>query len=149
MDENGNKVEDTVVPPTSDTPPKVDGGITFNYEELYADILKDIKTPEETKEVDEFSWDNVEVPISFEKIEENDPANFETNVIPAFDTSALENNQQNMDNDEEVESPQLIHAMTNNDKKEKSAFAKNLIFIAIFFGILIFVVAVIFPLMVK
>jgi len=144
MDEK-EKIESVNTDPPKENNPV--GGITFNYEELYADILESIKTPEEEKKVDEFSWDNVEVPISFET-PENEDANYETNVIPAFDTSALENNQKN-DDDEAVETPQLIHAMANKEKKEKSAFSKNLLFIGIFFGILIFVVVVIFPLMVR
>jgi len=138
--------EPTLDSPVNDTPvdEKGDDGITFDYNQLYADLLKESEKKELAEKEDEFSWDIEEVPINFEEPQQEE-LTYERNVIPTFDTSVLEGTEQPT---EETEAPQLIHTMKKEEKQEKSTFVKNLIFIAIFFGILIFVVLVIFPLMV-
>ena len=116
--------------------------ITFDYNQLYANQITATPTQAQaennTPEISALQ----ETPIVFAEEKKNDQTTVK-NVIPAFDTRALEDN---LDDETVQTNEQLINSIKSESQQEKDQYKKNLIFILVFFGILVVAVWFIFPL---
>ena len=118
--------------------------ITFDYNQLYANnqTTTPVQTPSEP----------VAQPVNTEQAPIVIPGQAETiaaaeaeqnivrNVIPTFDTNALEGT-------EPSSTDALINSMRSDSQKENEEFKKNAIFIGVFFGVLIVAVLFLFPIL--
>lgn len=119
--------------------------ITFDYNQLYGG--NEQPATEEQKEPVEATPTMEETPIVFEE-EKKEAAPEQPvvrNVVPTFDTSALEDDLPD-ELKPKVEEP-LIQSVVNESQKEKQEGRQNLMFLIVFFAVLIIAVLVIFPLM--
>lgn len=130
--------ENQVIQPA---PPKTDN-ITFDYNKLYADqqinqapIAEKVNTQENTPGIQE-------TPIVFADTNKQQEETVVKNVIPSFDANALEGN-------EALSHEELINSMRSDTQQEDAEFKKNLLFIAAFFGVIIFAIVVLFPMLVR
>lgn len=112
---------------------------TFDYNQLYtntevpaAPVASEINTTEVTPGIQE-------TPIVLNEATKQEQE-VVTNVIPSFDPNALEGNQA-LSHDE------LINSLKSDSQQEDAEFKKNLVFIAAFFGVIIFAILVLFPLL--
>lgn len=112
---------------------------TFDYNQLYtntavptAPVADEVNTTEVTPGIQETPIVLNEAPKQEQEVV--------TNVIPSFDPNALEGNQA-LSHDE------LISSLKSDTQQENAEFKKNLIFIAAFFGVIIFAIVVLFPML--
>lgn len=112
---------------------------TFDYNQLYtstevpaAPVANEINTTEVTPGIQETPIVLNEAPKQEQEVV--------TNVIPSFDPNALEGNQA-LSHDE------LINSLKSDSQQEDAEFKKNLVFIAAFFGVIIFAIVVLFPML--
>lgn len=84
-----------------------------------------------------------ETPILFE--EPIEPKEIVEDVIPAFDTSVLEELPDDLK--PQVPEEPLINSMTKESQQEKEQNKRNIMFIVILFAVLIFAVVVLFPML--
>lgn len=112
---------------------------TFDYNQLYtntevpaAPVASEITTTEVTPGIQETPIVLNEAPKQEQEVV--------TNVIPSFDPNALEGNQA-LSHDE------LINSLKSDSQQEDAEFKKNLVFIAAFFGVIIFAIVVLFPML--
>ena len=120
------------------TPQNIDNN-TFDYNQLYtntevptAPVANEINTTEVTPGIQETPIVLNEAPKQEQEVV--------TNVIPSFDPNALEGNQA-LSHDE------LINSLKSDSQQEDAEFKKNLVFIAAFFGVIIFAIVVLFPML--
>lgn len=117
--------------------------ITFDYNQLYANNNQPSVETQQPSAVNEEPANSMmqQVPIVFE--EEKKPAAPEVvkDVIPTFDTRALEVD------DETAANEALINSMKSESQQENEQYKKNLLFILVFFGVLIVAVWFIFPIL--
>lgn len=130
--------ENQVIQPT----PQRTDNITFDYNQLYAEqqvnqapVAPEINTPEITPGIQE-------TPIVFADTDKPKEETVVKKVIPSFDANALEGN-------EALSHEELINSMRSDTQQEDAEFKKNLLFIAAFFGVIIFAIVVLFPMLVK
>lgn len=116
--------------------------ITFDYNQLYQNNAATNQAPQEP--VVNTTPTAVETPIVLET-KKPDPTPVVSDIIPTFDTNALEDDLPD-ELKPKVEEP-LIHTMATETQKEKQEGRQNLLFIIIFFAVLIIAVLVIFPMM--
>ncbi len=117
--------------------------ITFDYNQLYGGAEQKQEAPQEPVET---TPTIEETPIVLEEQkEEVTPEPVVKNVVPTFDTSALEDDLPD-ELKPQVQEP-LIQSVVNETQKEKQEGRQNLMFLIIFFAVLIIAVLVIFPLM--
>lgn len=116
--------------------------ITFDYNQLYANNTQINTTPPEA--IPEINASPVmqETPIIFEE-EKNNQQNVVTNVIPTFDSRALVEEDDNVLNHQDT----LINSMKSETQQENEQYKKNIGFLLAFFGVLIFAVLFLFPLL--
>ena len=116
--------------------------ITFDYNQLYANNTQINTTPPEA--IPEINASPVmqETPIIFEE-EKNSQQNVVTNVIPTFDSRALVEEDDNVLNHQDT----LINSMKSETQQENEQYKKNIGFLLAFFGVLIFAVLFLFPLL--
>lgn len=119
--------------------------ITFDYNQLYGGGGQPTtETPQEQPV--ETTPTMEETPIVFEEEKpQPTPEPIVRNVVPTFDTSALEDDLPD-ELKPKVEEP-LIQSVVNETQKEKQEGRQNLMFLIVFFAVLIIAVLVIFPLM--
>lgn len=116
--------------------------ITFDYNQLYQSNEANEATPE--GQAINTNPSVTETPIALET-KKPEPTPVVSDIIPTFDTNALEDDLPD-DLKPKVEEP-LIHTMATETQKEKQEGRQNLLFIIIFFAVLIIAVLVIFPMM--
>lgn len=121
------------------TMPQNTNNNTFDYNQLYtntavptAPVADEVNTTEVTPGIQETPIVLNETPKQEQEVV--------TNVIPSFDPNALEGNQA-LSHDE------LISSLKSDTQQENAEFKKNLIFIAAFFGVIIFAIVVLFPML--
>lgn len=121
------------------TMPQNTNNNTFDYNQLYtntavptAPVAAEVNTTEVTPGIQETPIVLNETPKQEQEVV--------TNVIPSFDPNALEGNQA-LSHDE------LISSLKSDTQQENAEFKKNLIFIAAFFGVIIFAIVVLFPML--
>lgn len=121
------------------TMPQNTNNNTFDYNQLYtntalptAPVANEVNTTEVTPGIQETPIVLNEAPKQEQEVV--------TNVIPSFDPNALEGNQA-LSHDE------LISSLKSDTQQENAEFKKNLIFIAAFFGVIIFAIVVLFPML--
>lgn len=117
--------------------------ITFDYNQLYANNNQPT-TPTVQEAIPEIQAKPVmqETPIVFEE-EKQTQQEIVTNVIPTFDTRALEGEDDTNLNTSEA----LINSMKSETQQENEQYKKNIGFILVFFGVLIFAVLFLFPIL--
>lgn len=116
--------------------------VTFDYNQLYANTVQTtIPVPEAIPEV-QANPVMQETPIVFEEEKQAQPE-IVTNFIPTFDTKVLEGVEENNMNTHE----ELISSIKSDKQQEDEQYKKNIIFILAFFGVLIFAVVFLFPLL--
>lgn len=115
--------------------------ITFDYNQLYANNNQPTTPQEVVPEIDANPVMQ-ETPIVFEE-EKTSQQNVVTNVIPTFDTRALEGEDDNVLDPNEA----LINSMKSDAQQENEQYKKNIGFLLAFFGVLIFAVLFLFPLL--
>lgn len=115
--------------------------ITFDYNQLYANNNQPTTPQEVVPEIDANPVMQ-ETPIVFEE-EKTSQQNVVTNVIPTFDTRALEGEDDNVLDHNEA----LINSMKSDAQQENEQYKKNIGFLLAFFGVLIFAVLFLFPLL--
>lgn len=118
--------------------------ITFDYNKLYANnVQPTIPVPQEiTTPGISTNPMMTQSPIVFGE-ERKNQSEVVTNVIPTFDTSALEGiDNQNLNTTEAA-----INSMKSDAQQENEQYKKNLLFILAFFGVLIFAVVFLFPIL--
>lgn len=138
----------TAVPeptPAAEPQPEQEGNgdtITFDYNQLYKNP-QDV--PQQSEQEVAQPQENVqEAPIVFESEQAAaQPTTVVKNIVPTFDTNALENDLP--DELKPTGEEPLIHTMATETQKEKQESYQNIIFILIFFAVLIIAVLVIFP----
>ena len=117
--------------------------LTFDYNKLYANNNQPTTPIPQTAVTSEpIAPIMQEAPIIFEE-KQNIQPEIVKNVIPTFDTRVLEG--EDATNLETNES--LINSMKSETQQENEQYKKNLGFILIFFGVLIFAVLFIFPML--
>ena len=121
------------------TMPQNTNNNTFDYNQLYtntalptAPVANEVNTTEVTPGIQETPIVLNEAPKQEQEVV--------TNVIRSFDPNALEGNQA-LSHDE------LISSLKSDTQQENAEFKKNLIFIAAFFGVIIFAIVVLFPML--
>ena len=118
--------------------------ITFDYNKLYANNIQPTTPAPQEITTPGISTTPVmtQSPIVFDE-ERKNQTEVVTNVIPTFDTSALEGiDNQNLNTTEAV-----INSMKSESQQENEQYKKNLLFILAFFGVLIFAVVFLFPIL--
>ncbi len=118
--------------------------ITFDYNQLYGGNEKPAETQQEATETQTPTIEETPIVLEEQKVEVT-PEPVVKNVVPTFDTSALEDDLPD-ELKPKVEEP-LIQSVVNETQKEKQEGRQNLMFLIIFFAVLIIAVLVIFPLM--
>lgn len=116
-------------------------GITFDYNKLYANSQQTAMTETSVPETSEETTIQ-ETPIIF-KEDQTKQTEVISNVIPTFDTKILEGDENSNLNTNES----LINSMKSESQREKDQYKNNLFFIIAFFGVLIFAVLFLFPLL--
>lgn len=118
--------------------------ITFDYNKLYANnVQPTIPVPQEiTTPGISTNPMMTQSPIVFGE-ERKNQSEVVTNVIPTFDTSALEG----IDNQNLNTTKAAINSMKSDAQQENEQYKKNLLFILAFFGVLIFAVVFLFPIL--
>ena len=117
--------------------------VTFDYNQLYANNTQPMNTtPQATIPATYTNPIMQETPIVFEN-EQTKQQNIVTNVIPTFDARALEGE----DNNTTMPNEHLINSMKSDAQQEKEQYKKNIIFILTFFGVIMFAILFLFPLL--
>lgn len=115
--------------------------ITFDYNQLYANNDQPMTPTTSPEEVPNTESQTIQqTPIVFEEKKEQSQETI-SNVIPTFDTRALEGD------DENTTTESLINSMKSESQQENEQYKKNLLFIFVFFGVLIVAVLFIFPIL--
>ena len=115
--------------------------ITFDYNQLYASNNQPTTPQDSIPEIDANPVMQ-ETPIVFEE-EKTNQQTIVTNVIPTFDTRALEGEDDTVLDPNEA----LIKSMKSDAQQENEQYKKNIGFLLAFFGVLIFAVLFLFPLL--
>ncbi len=114
--------------------------LTFDYNQLYAQ--NEPATPVEEPVQDVVQTNIQQTPVVIpeqQQVEANEQKEKVTNVIPTFDTNVLEGN--------EAASNQSLINSIHGDQTDDAEYKKNLLFIAVFFGVLIVAVIFLFPIL--
>ncbi len=148
--ETVQNVSAPVPTPAAEPEPEREGNgdtITFDYNQLY-DNSQQVSTQGNEANMQEETpvaqQEFQETPIVLET-EQPTPTAVVKDIVPTFDTNALENDLPD-ELKPKVEEP-LIHTMATETQKEKQEGRQNILFIVIFFAVLIIAVLVIFPMM--
>jgi len=118
--------------------------ITFDYNQLYQNAQENIQ-PQPEQQAVQANPVMEETPIVLGNEQQVEPAPVVKDIVPTFDTTALEDDLPD-DLKPKVEEP-LIHTMATETQKEKQEGRQNILFIVIFFAVLIIAVLIVFPLM--
>lgn len=112
---------------------------TFDYNQLYVGQESTTTNTEDLAVEQEITPTIQETPIVFEEtIKQQEEV--VRDVIPSFDANALEGN-------DALSHDELINSMKSDTQQENAEFKKNWAFIAAFFGVIIFAIVFIFPLL--
>lgn len=112
---------------------------TFDYNQLYVGQETTTANTEDLAVEQEITPTIQETPIVFEEtIKQQEEV--VRDVIPSFDANALEGN-------DALSHDELINSMKSDTQQENAEFKKNWAFIAAFFGVIIFAIVFIFPLL--
>lgn len=133
-----------VVEQSSEPEPEKEGNgdtITFDYNQLYQN-KEEAKVQEQPMEVQP-TEEVPETPIALENEQAVQPNPVVKDIVPTFDTNALEDDLPDELKPQTEET--LIHTVATETQKEKKESRQNLIFIVILFAVLIVAVLVVFP----
>lgn len=123
------------------TKQEIQDNSTFDYNQLYTEQQANQAPVAEPTNTTDITPGIQETPIVFdEAVKQQDT--IVKDVIPSFDANALEGN-------EALSHEELISSMKSDTQQEDAEFKKNLLFIAAFFGVIIFAIVVLFPMMAK
>ena len=126
---------------TMQSTPQSTNNNTYDYNQLYTNVQTPTAPVAEEVSTTEVTPGIQETPIVLNESIQQEQA-VVSDVIPSFDANALEGN-------EALSHDELINSLKSDTQQEDAEFKKNLIFIADFFGVIIFAIMVLFPMLVK